>query len=540
MPSFQVLRCAALVVAAAALFLLAAPAGAATYYVDAAAGSDGRDGRSRATAWRNLPGTVGAGGSGWVKLQPGDTIRIRRGSTFRQRLRVTGDWYATASASRPVSIEADTGWGSGPVTWDGSSCESPLIEIREVNGVRLDGKVEGGIVIKNAAWHGLEATGRSPQQMMQGLVLRYLRVSNTNRRGVQLFRQNDFELSWVQADGGFRANEASGICIGEGGDNGCTNGRLNYCASYHWGPKGTRQGAGTASYQGFWIVNSANLTLNYCNGYENAGRGFDIGGVAGSTRVPLSDNIVLNYCRAYNNGNDGFGSSAEDMPESSQSRHYFNYCLSYGNGNGGWQIYEGPTTCLYNCVSDQNSTALRLWGVNPGMHFRNGRKSHIRIYNCVLSRPRAASGENAAGTVFIGYVNQLDLKMDYNFYLQGASDRAVVWGYYAPGPSITYRYTEAEAPGGRSKWFLDHGCDEHSRCSIDGYQVGFVNADRRDYHLSPASDCIDAGTAAGPGLDFDGVSAPQNGVKDIGAFEFYQDSRAPRPPAPRGVRTVAE
>jgi hypothetical protein len=172
------------------------------------------------------------------------------------------------------------------------------------------------------------------------------------------------------------------------------------------------------------------------------------------------------------------------------------------------------------------------------MNFRNGRSSHISVYNCILSRPRAASGENGAGTVFVGYVNKLDLKMDYNFYVQGASDRAAVWGYYSPGPSISYRYSEAESPGGQSKWFADQGLDEHSLCSLDGYDTRFVDAPRRDYRLSAGSDAVDAGCGLGPKLDYDGTTAPQGRAKDIGAFEYSEAGRAM--PAPRGVRAAGE
>ncbi|MFH0810571.1 MAG: right-handed parallel beta-helix repeat-containing protein [Pseudomonadota bacterium] len=515
--------------AAALFFLLAAlllvnqcPAWATQYFVDGRNGSDARSGHSRAKAWRTLPGSEGEAGRGWVQLQPGDTVFIRSGSTFNQRLLINSAWYSTqASADEPLTIKVDKNWGSGrPVVWDGTGTGGSLIEISAVNGLRLDGGVRNGIRVVNSAFHGIEATGWSPEEKMQGLVLRNLLVSTPAARGIQLWRQSGFHLSWVRCDGGWQGNEASGICIGESGENGCEGGVLKRCTSYHWGPRGMFRGSGTDAYQGFWIVNNNDVTLDYCSAYENAGRGFDIGGVEGGTAVPLSDGITLSYCRSHDNGNDGFGSSAEDMPEDYPSRHLFQYCLAYGNGGAGWQIYEGPTTALYNCVSDQNSTAVRLWGVNPGMEWRNGRQAHIDIYNCVLSRPQAREGQDAAGTLWVGYVNQLDLHMDYNFYVQGESDRAAVWGCFAPGPDIGYGYNDAEAPGGQRKWFQDHGLDEHSLCSIDGHEVGFVDPDARDYHLRPDSDAIDAGCDLGPALDFDVTPVPRRGARDIGAFEL--------------------
>jgi len=254
--------------------------------------------------------------------------------------------------------------------------------------------------------------------------------------------------------------------------------------------------------------------------------------------VALSDNITLYRCRAFKNRNDGYGSSAEDYPESNQSRHYFYYCLAYGNGGGGWQIYEGPTTYLYNCVSDRNACAVRLWGVNPEMGFSHGRKAHIYIYNCVLSRPAAASGEAAQGTLFVGYVNALDLHMDYNLYVQGASGNAAVWGYFYPGPGTLYRYNATEAPGGRRKWFTDHGCDEHSLSSVDGKAPRMAAPDSGDFHLSATSDCVDAGTSVGLNQDFDHKAVPVGAATDIGAFELQ--GAAALPATPTGLQVVPD
>jgi hypothetical protein len=341
------------------------------------------------------------------------------------------------------------------------------ILILYVHGFHLDGLERAGIVVRNAPGRGIEAAGYSPSDRLRGLRLANIRVLRANGRHVSLQKVDDFVLERVDADGGGLLNGASGICLGEDGDRGCSNGRVLGCTASAMGPPDLRQGSGTNNYQGFWIVNARNIYLEGCEGFNNSGRGFDTGG-AGSAGIAMSDNVTFFRCRAYANRNDGFGSSAEDYPESNLSRHYYYYCLAYQNGGGGWQIYEGPTTCLYNCVSDRNVTALRFWGINPTLGFTQGRKSHIYIYNCVLSRPTVTSGDNYMGTTFIGYVNALDLHMDYNLYVQGASEYAVVWGYFKPGPDVRYRYNSTEAPGGRRKWFSDHGQDEHSLCSVDG------------------------------------------------------------------------
>jgi hypothetical protein len=514
---------------------LAAPAAAATYYVDPAAGSNSNAGTSRTSAWASLP-TYQGSASGWRKVMAGDTILIKQGSTFGAQLTIRTDWYDTAATdTRPITITPDPAWGSGPVTWSGGGITDLYI-----SGLHIDGLTRGGIVVQNAPSHGIDVYGNSSSQKLTGLRLSRIKVLRATGRHICVEKADGFVLDTIDCDGGGLQNGESGICIGEDGDRGCSNGQILSCTVTGMGAPGSTQPAGTNNYQGFWMVNTNNVLFDKCDSWNNSGRGYDIGGVPSGTPVPLSDNITLYRCRAFNNRNDGFGSSGEDVAESHPARHYFYYCLSYNNGNGGWQIYEGPSAYLYNCVSDHNGTAIRLWGAPAGF-FSSGRKTHCWIYNCVLSRSTATSGEDAMGTLFIGWPNDLDLHADYNFYVKGASQYAVVWGYYAPGPDIRYGYNTTEAPGGSRKWFADHGQDQHSLCSVDGKVVGFNNADGADFHLTAASNCIDAGTNRGLTLDFDRNAVPQGAGVDIGAFERLSGAPAQQPPAaPTGLRVVPD
>ncbi|MCB0185732.1 MAG: hypothetical protein KDE31_15800, partial [Caldilineaceae bacterium] len=49
---------------------------------------------------------------------------------------------------------------------------------------------------------------------------------------------------------------------------------------------------------------------------------------------------------------------------------------------------------------------------------------------------------------------------------------------------------------------------------------GFVNATSGDYHLTAASDAVDAGNNLPPLVDLDGLSRPKGSASDIGAYEF--------------------
>ena len=65
---------------------LAADAAGRTFYVDAETGQDGYDGQSPSRAWKSLERVNAA------ELNPGDTVRFRRGGVWRGSLvPVSGD-----------------------------------------------------------------------------------------------------------------------------------------------------------------------------------------------------------------------------------------------------------------------------------------------------------------------------------------------------------------------------------------------------------------------------------------------------------------
>jgi hypothetical protein len=101
----------------------AAPAGAATYYVDFANGSDRASGLSPAEAWKRAPGDSRAGlGPRGIRLQPGDTILFRGGVDYRGTVVVR----ASGTAEAPIRYVGDD-WGDGWAILDGSE---PVAEAR--------------------------------------------------------------------------------------------------------------------------------------------------------------------------------------------------------------------------------------------------------------------------------------------------------------------------------------------------------------------------------------------------------------------------
>ncbi len=102
----------------AMVLALAAAAPATEYYLDSAGGSDDDAGTSPEEAWASLDRPAQG------ELGPGDAVLLRRGETFRGRLRING----SGSAEAPIRVGA---WGEGHM---------PEI----VGTVLLDGWTEAG------------------------------------------------------------------------------------------------------------------------------------------------------------------------------------------------------------------------------------------------------------------------------------------------------------------------------------------------------------------------------------------------------------
>jgi hypothetical protein len=118
------------------LLVVCAPAAraATTYFVSYASGSNANNGTSAATPWKTPPGSLcvdnatcatADSGTGWVTIQSGDTIQLKRGDTFPLTWQINTTWYPQSPAS-PVTLQ-DYGSGALPVI-DGATDVAHLTE----------------------------------------------------------------------------------------------------------------------------------------------------------------------------------------------------------------------------------------------------------------------------------------------------------------------------------------------------------------------------------------------------------------------------
>jgi hypothetical protein len=171
----------------------------------------------------------------------------------------------------------------------------------------------------------------------------------------------------------------------------------------------------------------------------------------------------------------------------------FHHNIIHSNTHAELYVYEDPGGCpnsscaavdtdFYNNIIYNHAGSV--WGdiVYVGAH-----NSGIEFKNNIVDAP---------GETLVFVESGADVVLDHNCY----SDGAFAWH----GTScFTF-----------SNWVNTSGQDTNSMHA----DPSFVDA-TADFHLSPDSACVDAGTEVGLLSDFEGVSLPQGAGFDIGAYE---------------------
>jgi hypothetical protein len=355
--------------------------------------------------------------------------------------------------------------------------------------------------------------GNSESDKMAGLTVKNVKVFNSTIFNVAVQRCDSFLLEKVVIDGN-RRDTTGGFHIG-GDGYGCSNGRLVKCESYNNGASPGAQAGGTDVKIGFWLTNSVDITFDGCVAHDNEGDGFDVGTVGGVSVV--TDNVKHINCLSFNNA-DGFGCNLDDV--SGGGRVWYLNCISRNN-NVGWDIYQGPVACVYNCLSAHNGVGFYMDGMDGWSRWTN-----VTIRNTITY----GNGDN---TIYAHYAQTLNVDFDYNLYDQGGGGACVVRWFDAPGGESQFKaYMYTSSPN-LLDWQSDRGQDTHSSDSgALGKYAGFVNAAGNNYHLASASDARGTGvnlTGSWPSdlgtNDRNGNGRPSSGAWDVGPY-VYTDAAA--------------
>jgi hypothetical protein len=489
------------------------------FYVDPDEGSDEHSGLGREHAWKRIPGSYtldNAGlvrARGWTRMRPGDTVMVKSGTTIRNRLVIDARFYLGGTRETPITVTRDPSWGSGPVTFDGSAQAfgrwDAMIVVARRDHIRIDGQTPGGIIVRHAAAGGIVAVGNSEGNRMEGLTLKNVKLFNNLKFNVNLQKCRSFLLENIDVDGNRRDTEESGGFHIGGNGMSCSDGRLVNCRSYNNGAEPRTQAGWTDARIGFWLVNCTNTVFERCSAHDNAGRGFDVG-VDGSPPRVITDNIKYVNCDSYNNA-AGFGCNLDDVP--GDARIWYVNCISRDNIVG-WNIYQGPSAYVYNCLAANNRCGIYL-DAPPAK-----RATAVHIRNTVFYRNSDGGGGSA--DLWVHRADMLELLCDYNHFEGIAGRKATAWnGAYV---HEVYPYNDEDAPGSRKRnWYKRHGFDGHSGCSTDAILARFKDEKARDYH--PAADSgLGRGFPINDPLlpeiahDRDGKERPRSGAWDIGPY----------------------
>ena len=213
-------------------------------------------------------------------------------------------------------------------------------------------------------------------------------------------------------------------------------------------------------------------------------------------------------------------------------------CTIAGNTalHGGGGIYCLCSSTITNCTISENS-AFFGGGIDCG--------ASPTIANCTIASNKAdyqGGGIYCVASPTITNCTIVDNTSDYQgggICSEGGAPwitNSILWGDSAPeGPEIaflsesTLTISYSDVRGGESAAYIEPGCIIYwleGNIDVDPVFVGAAN-----YHLTPVSPCIDAGTDAGIYTDMDGDARPQGFGFDIGADEVV-------PPGPCKARIV--
>jgi hypothetical protein len=535
------------------LILLALPSlvSAETYYVDFDSGDDTDSGTSRLDAWKTIPGTrnmannnyVCPGGcSGWKRINAGDIIKLRSGTTYDSgdggRIRINSDYYSIdATPENPISIERDTGWGAGSVIFDGtgipmSSTGEALISVYDLGGIELDGgsgvsDSYDGIIIRDSERIGFK---------------QYL-ASTTSQHGCSLFYVSFINNGVDYTSSGSGGSGSGQLYFGGGsGVNRVIDGiRIDYCkfdgggnafnganfgqsdqrvidcevsnsiAFNHIGTDPTDEGIG-------FKAQNSQIKYTSCTSYDNS-KGWDSGDEDSNPNWDISYKLV--NCEAYGN-NMGAGFSGCECSRNGEVKFIIVNSIFRDNSGVGVKSYAGPYKLyIAHSVFDNNdhNTLTHPDGIDDTYDI------DVNIFNSIYYKP--GDGD---GTLCTAYWKDTGLNFnlysDYNSYIQAGSEYFSTFGAYGGG-STPHRFSYGSNGPGHSSgtWYNFQGWnnDPNSKGtgSDDPTPPPFTDVVNHDYTLTTSYSGMDISNQDWyiPEMGIDMVGSVRTNW-DIGAYEF--------------------
>lgn len=551
------------------LVLASTVAPATTYYVDATGGSDSNDGTATDRAWKTLTQVTNAA------LLPGDSVLFKRDELWRDQLIISLSGTATdaitfatyGTGANPVFNGADvvTSWTSiGGNLYTATTTAEPDVVV--FNGVK--GKRETALSGVNAAYDWFWASdvltiySASAPTNMEVASRHFVIAVNT----VSYVRVQDITVKYACDPVCLYETDhvtLSGLTVYDSASQGAifaisyTAGRGEYntvenCVAYNI--TGTAEsllsandGCGIYFYGEMCKYNTiSGCTVHHC-------------GLEGIVILAGSYNLITNST-VYQSGESGFRIGLETC-----TGNVIEGNRSYENGQtvddrfGIDLIRVGNDNLVrYNLVHDQHDTlndpnipgndgnpkygtgGIRFDGGNWEGHDHMGSTGNKAYYNVVYNETTGMESYNFSNIEFhnnavcnttvngLGFVSASTTISSNNvaknnivytasgvaFMRYQATQNAIDYNVYFS--SGTTRFSWGGVPIDFDAWKTASQQDSHSQVA----DPLWVDRAGHDFHLQAASPAVDSGTDLGFTRDYDGVSAPQRGGFDAGAFEL--------------------
>ena len=447
---------------------LAATAGASTYYIDFAGGSDANDGLSTSTPFKTIPGTVKADASDYLNLLWGSisaqarvpdntTFIIKAGTTetfaaggYVWLAANTGDFYKLGYTN--LVFEVATNWGTGSTaTIDATGMVVPIAAFL----IQIDGVTVSGLTIENCTAEGLQVKEKAGSD---SAVTNTLLFNDSFFNNVTITTDDLSGSGYSQID----VRKAIGLVV----SNCVINGNNNWSEGILLGDSGKHVTAAliescTASNLqgdipnndsgiGFKALNSI-ATWSNCVSVGNL-KGFDLGEENGN-----GSNITYKVisCTASNNyWGINFNAVGTIPYVGLPIKFYAINNLSVSNALSGIHCYAGPYSLfVVNNVLDNNGAA---GGTYDGINLSVSPDSYLDtnlitayIYNNIFQR----AFDYQLETSYDSSTNNQTWNCDYNSYQQQASEHFALWSLSFGPSQATFDYG-TDGPGHASgNWY---------------------------------------------------------------------------------------
>ena len=514
-----------------AMLSLGAPALAATYYLDAASGDDGRAGTSEAMAWKTLAKVNAA------VCQPGDSILLKSGGSWAGQLSPTG----SGAEGRPIVV-GRYGSGSKPrIAANGAAPSAVYLlnqgywEIRDLE-ITNTGASPGD---RRGIWIAGRDFG----------VIRHIRIRDCDVHDV------NGDVKWI---GGDVADNLAGVTFETGWDaskrtggivfetlqpganpvktrfedilvegcsiRDCSFGGIitkQWDGAVHWGLRNSASDTTWLPHTQVVLRHNFLSQLNtdlgcntiYLTGVRNGWVDGNVCAGAGTSAIEinLSDSVVVQNNETYGtvrkaNGADFNGIDADRG--TTRITIQYNYVHDNGDGLLLCQFPFGDCTVRYNIL--QNNTRYQVY-----LHSET--KAVASVYNNVLFNDK-----NSPKTVY-GYGDFLAAPyvLKNNIFMSTRSNADLTTGGGIVYDNNAYFGSSVTAPAGDARAIRADPKFADPGRGANGNANGPALASLEGYRLQAGSPCVNKGLMidGNGGRDF-WSGALYAGIPDVGAHEY--------------------